>query len=310
VKTQSLIGSLQQVERLAKDGIAGKLARMLNAPGRYISSLFFLKYQYPKTRRGVLKKATTFFGAEMTLLLPAAMDIYLAGGKTHHSETALARYMIHFLNEGQTYIDIGAHFGYFTLLAATMVGDKGKVVAFEAAGNTVEILRQNAAEWKNITVAHNAISDRSEKISFYEFPVLYSEYNSMTIAQFENEQWMNENKPQKKEVQAVTLDTYVKEHSLVPDMIKIDVEGAEDKAISGCKELLARYSPSVILEFLSRDRDNRAHHKAKEILNELGYDPFLVQEDGSLIAAGDIDSYLAAKGLDSENVVFIKNGIE
>lgn len=303
---QSLTGSLQQVERLAKDGVGGKLARLLKAPVKYISSLFFLKYRYPKTRKGMLKKAKTFFGAEMTLLLPAATDIYLTGGKTHHSETALARYMIHALKEGQTYIDVGAHFGYFTLLAATITGDKGKIVAFEAASNTVEILRKNTAAWKNITIAHNAVSDRSEQISFYEFPVLYSEYNSMTIGQFENERWMNENKPQKIKVEAVTLDAYIMQHALVPDMIKIDVEGAEDKAIAGCKEVLEKYSPAVILEFLSEDRDNKAHHKAKEIMGGLGYTPFLVQGDGSLKAVGDINQYLADNRLDSENIVFIK----
>src|SRR5690606_12974270 len=119
-----MLQRLKQVEKLANTSKAG---RLLHDPFRYVNTLAFTKFIYPRTHKGVLKKARTFFGNDMQVLLPAATDIYLTGGKTHSSEIRLARFMINRLKPGDVYVDIGAHFGFFTLLASALVGDKGKV---------------------------------------------------------------------------------------------------------------------------------------------------------------------------------------
>lgn len=300
---EKLAKQLQQLESLAA---TGKLGRFLHAPSRYISAQYLLRVSYPRTRKGMLKQVRTFFGADMEVLLPAATDIFLTGGKTHDSEIRLVKYMIKHMQPGQTYIDIGAHFGYFSLLAATLVGENGKVYAFEAAKNTVAILKKNTANFAGVKVFHNAVSDKEETIKFYEFPILYSEYNSMDIKQFSNEGWMQDYKPAETEVIAVSLDKVAAEMPR-PDYIKIDVEGAEDKVIRGGKDLLNKYEPVVIMEFLSEDRLNIAHSNALQGLNDLGYKAHIINKNGKLEPVSDVKGYLKANNIDSDNIVFVKS---
>lgn len=298
-----LMQQLQQVQRLAT---SGKAARALHHPLRYLNAMAFLKMVYPRTHRGVFKKATTFFGQTMELLLPAATDIYLTGGKTHDSEIRLAAYMIRTIKPGQVYIDIGAHFGYYTLLAAKLAGTGGKVYAFEAARNTFGVLNRNVSGQPHIKGIHNAVSDVNETISFYEFPVLYSEYNSMNVGQFENEAWISKYQPTQTEVKAVRLDDFIKKEQVIPVFIKIDVEGAEDKVIAGGLETFKTHSPIVVMEFLSQERLNGPHHKAAEMLKGLGYNTFIIDKDGNPEPVGNIGSYFAGNGIESDNIVFIK----
>ncbi len=298
-----LIQQLQQVQRLAT---SGKAARALHHPLRYLNAMAYLKVIYPRTHKGVFKKATTFFGQKMELLLPAATDIYLTGGKTHDSEIRLAAFMIRTISKGQVYIDIGAHFGYYTLLAAKLTGENGKVYAFEAAQNTFGVLSRNVAMQPHIKAMHRAVSDKAETISFYEFPVLYSEFNSMHIRQFENEEWINKYRPVETKVEALRLDDFISGEQVTPAFVKIDVEGAEDKVIAGSVATLTKYSPVVVMEFLSEGRLNAPHHRAMNLLKETGYKTYIISEDGQALPVDDIGAYFADKGVESDNIVFIK----
>lgn len=292
---------MQQIEKVAQLANTGRLGRLLHNPVRYLSTQVFLKYIYPKTRKGRLRTAQTFFGREMEVLLPAATDIYLTGGKTHDSEIRLARFMAGRLKDGDVYIDIGAHFGYYTLLAATLVGEKGKVYAFEAAGKTYEVLKRNAAGVQQVTAYHNAVSDKEEHISFYEFPILYSEYNSIDVEQFSGEEWMKVYQPEKTEVKAVTLDGlgFLEK----ADFIKIDVEGAEDKVLKGAIQTLQAKHPVVIMEYISNSPNAAVYDNAFRIMNEYNYKAHLIEKDGGLKEMKAVQAYFLTNNV-SENIVF------
>lgn len=295
---------LQQVERLAR---SGRMGRLLHHPPRYIQAMGFLKYQYPRTHKGKFKQAKTFFGLDMQVILPAATDIYLTGGKTHDSEIRLAKYLVTSIKPGQVFLDIGAHFGYYTLLASQLVGHAGKVYAIEAAKNTFDILKQNAEGKSNISAMHMAVSDQAEKVSFYEFPVLYSEYNSMDIKQFEGEAWIALYKPVRTEVDAISLDKLMGEMVEKPAFIKIDVEGIEDRVIKGGADVLQKYDPVVVMEFLAAERVNDAHHRAGKLLQEYGYRPHYLDAHGAAQYVNDIGKYFTENGIESDNIVFIKD---
>lgn len=294
---------IKEVERLA--GI-GRLGRLMHDPARYLSMQFFQQFIYPVNHKARLERAKTFFGYEMEVLLPAATDIYLTGGKTHDSEIRLAKFMINTLKPGYIYIDIGAHFGYYTLLAADLIGETGKVYAFEAAGKTYEVLKRNTEMLKQVQALHNAVSNQEETITFYEFPILYSEYNSMDIAQFQREGWIKKYKPEKTEVRAVTMDLFNETILKAPDFVKIDVEGAEDKVIAGSMKLLQQHSPVIVMEFLSSERHNTAHTRAVTLLYQQRYQPWAIDKDGKLKQVADISFYMRQNKFDSDNIVFIK----
>ncbi|MEJ7666524.1 MAG: FkbM family methyltransferase [Hymenobacter sp.] len=105
---------------------------------------------------------------------------------------------------------------------------------------------------------------------------------------------------------ALTLDSCFAASARPPDIIKIDVEGAELQVIRGAAALLRRAAPVVVLEYLEPKRHNAPHRQAAALLAELGYQPHRISPEGLLIACPDLGAYLQAGGIDSDNFVFVK----
>ena len=297
-----LLKKLNTVESLA----SSRWRRLLHHPLKYAYAIFFTKIIYPKTKKEIRKNASLFYSETMKLDLPAATDIYLTGGKSHASEIRLARFLILNLSSGSRFLDIGAHYGYFSLLASELVGTTGKVSAFEPADKSFALLQENSTRKSNITTFKKAVSDTAGKLTFFEFPTLYSEYNSLDAAQFSNEAWFSEFKPVTVEVPATTIDAITGEASFIPDLIKIDVEGAEYKAMLGGVRFFQAHAPVVVMEYLTPARRNGEHKKAVQLLTELGYLPHVILQSGNIEPVGDIDQYLAAHQLESDNIVLKK----
>jgi FkbM family methyltransferase len=299
--------ALEKVENMAHKTALG---RFCFAPHRYVFAQFIQKIWFPITHRGVLSEAPTFFGHPLSMILPSATDIYLTGGKSHDSEIRLAQFLLKVLrNDGQitttNFIDIGAHIGYFTALAARLVGYKGIVVAVEAAKGTFQILSKNVQKLPNVTPIHAAATAKNgELLSFYEFPVLYSEYNTMHVEQFENDRFFKKFKPEKVEVVGVTVDSLVKKFNLKNPVIKIDAEGAEAEVIAGTATTMREQAPTIIMEYL-RDR-NDSHRVAFAALVAAGFTPFSIEKGGILRGLFSVKDYFERTGLDSDNFVFLK----
>lgn len=301
---EELLSEIKKVERLAQ---ASKIQRMLAHPLRYVDAILFREIFYKNTRREKQVVSHTFFGVPMYLLLPSSTDIYLTGGKSHSSEVRLAKFLINHLKAGDTFIDVGAHYGYFSLLASTIVGNSGQVFAFEASPTTYSVLKKNSDQQKNINSKNLAVSDTDTPLTFFEFPNLYSEYNTLDVGQFKNEEWYINNKPVKLNIDSVVLSDFLLQNQITPNIIKIDVEGAEFKVMSGLKEYLSAHSATVIIEFLSDERGNDAHMKAKELLEALGLKPHVIDASGQLELVSSITDYINNLETDSDNVVFTKD---
>jgi len=300
---EEFISKIEGVERIAS---ASKIERMLRHPFKYLNAIFFREIVYKKSRNEKEVVSNTFFQTQMHLLLPSSTDIYLIGGKSHDSEIRLAKFLIHQLNSGDTFIDVGAHYGYFSLLASKLVGSSGKVFGFEASPTTYRIFQKNANRMENV-VGHNlAISDANAPLKFYEFPNLYSEYNSLDIEQFKNEKWFSENKPKEVTIESIMLDDFFIDKKLTPKVIKIDVEGAELKVIKGFKKHLLENTPLVVIEYLSDERGNIAHVEAEKLLESLGFQSHIIDSKGNLQQVKSISSFFKEKGLESDNIVFVK----
>ena len=300
---EALLQRLDRVAQLAQSGPAG---RFFYHPARYLRFLLANKLKYACFHTPTLATAPLFFEGSMQVALPAGTDIFLAGGKTHSSEIRLARFLICSLNPGAAFWDIGAHFGYFSLLAAAIVGNEGYALALEPSPFNAELLLRNTSAKNQISIRKAAISDAAGEIVFYEFPPLYSEYNALDVTQFKDRPWYEKAKPQEYVVPAITLDGLAREGQRLPDLIKIDVEGAEDCVIAGGKTMLARHQPAVVMEYLADIRSADSHRRAAEMLLELGYASFAIADDGQLRPVKDIAAHLAAAGLDSDNIVFRK----
>ena len=298
---------LDKVEQLAQ---ANKFQRLLHHPLRYISAQFFRTVTFPLTKKGTLRTAQTFMNYPLSILLPSGMDIYLTGGKAHDSEIRLARFLLQFFknnakNKEISFVDIGAHVGYFSLLASFLMGENAKVYAFEAAKGTFDLLKKNLDNRSNIQVFHNALTDSEMDLTFYEFPVLYSEYNTLHVAQFEHEKWFKKFQPLKNTVKGITLDAVFDKFSLKNAVIKIDTEGAEAQVIAGAKAVLLHQNPVFIMEFLTDKNKNEGHHQAFKMLTEAGFNAYFIEKNGDLSVLKDIETYFSNHPSESDNFVFI-----
>jgi len=282
-----------------------KLRRLLNNPYKYIFAILFRKYIYPKSKKPKSVIAKTFFDINMNILLPSSTDIYITQGKSHSSEIRLASFIIKTLEEKDTFIDVGAHYGYFTLLAKKIIGKKGKIYSFEASKKTYEILKLNCDSSFNIY--NKAISDCEGFLSFYEFPNLYSEYNSFNIEQFKNSSWFEKNKPRETKIETIPLSKFIEQHQLEPKIIKIDVEGAEFKVIKGLENFINNNDTIIVMEFLSNKRDNEEHIKAQKLLFKYNYLPFAILDTGKLLEIDNLVKHFEDNDLDSDNIVFMRS---
>lgn len=300
---KNLTRRLSTLEELAK---GSKLKRLFHNPIQYIQGQYFHHVTYKKTKKGKLATVKTFFDVEMDLLLPAGMDIYLLGIKTHDSEVRLTRFMLAHLKEGDTVLDVGTHFGFYSLLASKLVGDTGRVIGIEASEAIFEIYKKNTTSSNNIKSFHLAAAEKNGEISFFEFPVLYSEYNTLNPNQFDDAHWIKQNPPKEIKVKGQRLETVLQNENVQPDFIKIDVEGAEDKAIIGLTATLKECSPLVALEYLSDQRTNQAHIKAEKQLGALGYEAHLISPLGQLVPVKNVNQSMLANKIESDNVIFKK----
>ena len=282
------------------------MGRLLNDPLRYVSAIGFWRLVYPLTKRGRFAAARTFFGAEMQIVLPSATEIFLFGAKTHDSEIRLARFLMKNLRPGDVFCDVGAHFGYFSLLASKLVGEKGRVVSFEASKSTFGILQKNLSPCSNATPLHRAASNEDKLLIFNEFPALYSEYNSLVLPASNNAGWMKNNPPQRTEVSGVRLDDFFEKENCLPNILKIDVEGAELQVLQGMPRFLRENKPIIVMEYLLGSSQNEAHRKAVAFSQTLGYQVFRIKSDGGVEACGNIEEEMAAVSLDSDNIVLKK----
>ncbi len=294
---------LAGVERLAR---TSKLGRLLRRPFRYLHAISFREWRYKKTRKEKAVRCRTFFGDPMTVLLPASTDIYLTGGKSHDSEIRLARLLIRHLEPGDTFIDVGAHYGYFTLLGAQLVGPTGHVHAFEASPTTYKVLQGNIADLPHVEAQNVAVTDKAEVLCFNVFPNLYAEYNALDVDRHTSEKWFKDYPPSQVDVEGITLDIYLQTRQIRPKLIKVDVEGAELQVVRGLKRVLHKQPAMVVLEYIATDTGNASHRAADDVMRSIGYRPHAITTDGDLLPVHNINAYLQELGIESDNVVFLK----
>ena len=297
-----ILTRLEEAERLSR---AGTWQQVLKNPSRYAQAQWHRKVDYPRTHVGMQVDAPTVFGQEMRVTLPAGMDIYLFGAKIKESEFRFARLLCHELKGGNTFIDVGAQFGYFSCLSAKLVGPNGTVIACEAVPSTCAILEHNLSEESNATTHHLAIAAERGILVVSEAPVADSEMDAFSSSLFDASDWRSDKKTVEVGVPAISLDELIGEGAA--DFIRINVKGAEDVVISGMSQILHRTHPPIVcMDYLTSARDNTAHLETITILEAAGFHTFEISRNGELIPSSiaSIDDHLRRQNKESEIVVF------
>ena len=151
------------------------------------------------------------------------------------------------LKPGMTALDIGAHIGYFTRLFSVLVGTEGKVYAFEPYPENFCLLQTNISRLANIVLLNKAISDTNGVNRLF-----MSNANSGSHSLFQPVVMLrNHTVSPSLESEIVTLDTFWEESGRPSiDFIKMDIEGAEPRALRGAQQLLRHNKKlTLITEF-------------------------------------------------------------
>ena len=187
-------------------------------------------------------------------------------------------YLEKLLSPGKVFVDGGANLGIYSVVAAKLVGETGLVLAFEAAAETFKQLNQNINinHFKQVKSFNYALSDRECKARFYHIdnaPNSYSLGEEVSGTDFE-------------EVNVTTLDKVIQDEGIDRiDVIKLDVEGAEELVMQGAKKLFEKMHPVVIFEInkLATQRLHIDEYGAWDFLKEFGYQFFSVSRTGNLV---------------------------
>lgn len=136
-------------------------------------------------------------------------------------------------------LDIGAHIGLVTLPLSSQISLEGFIHSFEPSDINRKYLEKHIQlnKLNNVKIVDFLVGNKNiDQVPFYETSVPNGK-NSVI-------QNLHSNKLHKKQI---TIDNYCQENELVPDIIKIDVEGYEMYVLDGCKETMKVHKPLIIL---------------------------------------------------------------
>ena len=200
-------------------------------------------------------------------------------------EPHVTRFLKMQVQEEMTFVDVGANVGYFTLTAATKVGESGKVIAVECNPRNVELILMSLHrnELDHVTVYPFAVGDSPRLMSFsWGFSNGFVD----ELDKDDEEAFI---------VQAVTLDSLLKNEPRV-DVIKMDIEGAEALAWQGMQETIAKHHPVLLMEFFPALLERISGVKGDDFLNSVlacGYDAFVLQRDQEMVRTQSTSDVIA-----------------
>lgn len=267
-KKERLIQTIVERERLRP---LSRLQRLLRSPFRTFPFYIIASL----TRISPFKLSfSTLWGDKMTCYMPEGNTFLYYGS----CEANLTNFLIKRLVPGQTVLDIGAHVGFYSMLASRLVEDQGQVHSFEPTPWTFNLLTKNTIDHKNVFLNNYAVSDKKEIIEFFDYGPGFGAFNT---SDQNGAPALHRHKTLVK-VNTISIDEYCREHSLKPDFIKLDAEGAEYLILRGMKETLRVVRPIISLEVAGDAQWKENREKSFALLSEYKYRPYDIQVDGSL----------------------------
>jgi len=195
-------------------------------------------------------------------------------------EPEVAEWFEQVVKPGMTVLDIGAHVGFYTLLAAELVGKTGKVFAFEPEPENFAVLSKNVTSNKyvNIHLVNKAITDKDGRVELFINPQgndRHSIYQNPRSVVAES----------RITVASTSIDEFLEMQGWPQvDVIKMDIEGAEPIAVEGMAGLLARSdSLKLLIEFAPEllKAAGMVPDKLLARLNEVGFRLTFLEGDGT-----------------------------
>lgn len=290
-KREILLKLLEKTEKKFKEYEKYSKRSFLNHRGNFLNRIKkLLKYRERYLRYVIselikkpqLVKGKVFWGENFFGHLPEIRDIFLFG-ILGGQEIKLTHFLIKNLKCNSIFFDIGANYGFYSLLAKQLV-TKGEVYSFEPTPSTFELLQKNLLNKDKVFLNQIALFSSERTVNFYENLAGKTGLNTFNVFNIKSAAAPSSFK--KIRVRTTTLDRYCLTHSK-PTFLKIDVEGAEGEVIAGGIKVFRGENPIIAMEVFRMN--NASHLKAIDILYKLGYKSYKINNEGELEFIEKID---------------------
>jgi FkbM family methyltransferase len=225
------------------------------------------------------------------LLNPRELQFHIGLLGLGEIEPISSRMVRNFVSQGNTALDVGANYGWFSTLLSKQVGSSGSVHSFEPVPKTFQILKRNcsANSCNNIQLNQSGLSSEKTKTKIHVFhgqpcgnASIYNEDNS---------------KSDEFEISLQSLDEYVREQKIKKvNFIKCDAEGCEQKIIEGGRNTLASQTPVILMEVNESSRSKSMYgYEPKDLLQDLAkiasYRFYLIREHHEISEIASIKDF-------------------
>lgn len=255
------------------------------------SKIALARIKHRWTQRPTLTTAKLFFGENMTVKLPEVVSEALV--MFHFHEYGLSNALLSQLHTGMIFVDIGAHFGYFTLLASKLVSKDGFVHSFEPSKCNYTLLSKNTVSKINVKINNTAIWSTNTDLEFNEYDEKYSAFNSFTEPRLNYKGAVRKIK-----VPAISLDYYFSKS--LPDFIKIDAESAEFEILKGMTNTINKCHPKISLEVGDYVKEVPSSKACIDYLLDRNYEVFEVKDR-------KIKPHVVRVSYEYDNLIFMKS---
>tara|TARA_B100000315_G_C14592979_1_gene596966 strand:+ start:6384 stop:7292 length:909 start_codon:yes stop_codon:yes gene_type:complete len=191
-------------------------------------------------------------------------------------EKDFTHHFIKSLENCKCFIDVGSNFGFFSIIAGKILDkQKGVVHAIEIDSDNINRMKSSVRlnHLDNITIHHKAVGDSSRLVDYF---CRGSSTNTLKLA---NDKGLY----RKRSIPMVSLDDLVEENKLKPDIIKIDIEGAEYLALLGMTKILNLNNIKIYCEVHLHKGDGSLSafgHSINDVLKLLKKHGFTIEQIG------------------------------
>jgi FkbM family methyltransferase len=209
-----------------------------------------------------------FTGQELTIAVHGRVGPLKYG----FLDAELTDALLTLIRPGSVVTDVGAHHGYYSVLAAELVGPRGAVHAFEPTPQSFQVLQRNSRRIPNIRANNVAVYSREADLEFLDFGSKYSDMNTLAGR-------MRSSAPhavhgRSMVVRGITLDNYFGSVGARPDFIKIDAESSEMHVLKGMTRILTEDSPLMLIEVGDFDIEAARSIDLIKYVGTFGYSAF------------------------------------
>jgi FkbM family methyltransferase len=250
-----------------------------------------------------LVRVPVFYGDKMHVITDEIVSRQLIA--FGFSEPEIIALMLTKLQEGDTFVDVGTHYGFEAMVGSKVVGKSGRVVAFEPNPGSFKIARMNLTG-DNVSLNNLAVGDYEGVVNMNAYDIYSSAMNSVTNdSSFVDNPWVRSKEGKVIEVKLTTLDVFLNDRTRPVNFIKCDVEGFEVNVIKGALKVITKDKPLIVLESDYRP-DGKTTGRLQgliSLMETLDYSPYDFDFKNGALIIGRIGMVIVGH----PNVLFMPN---